>query len=224
MKKAFLLTLLTFAPYSWGALLTFQAAGSVEPGFFNVTIDGVLNNKLLCDEFVNVTAGQYNSLVVTLADVQANNLNAQSTTLRRAGVSATKTLAIYTYIAYLDGLAYAAPLATQALTAGDVVLANRWMVDGAKEGKSALIADGVGAGTGTLTTGARTLLSQAQSQVSISVDPNFKIYTSPLKSDGTRLTQELTGSGGGAVPEPVTALYLGAGLVAMGLARKSKRN
>ena len=224
MKRALLLTLLTFAPHSWGALLTYQLAGSTNPGFFNFTIDGVANQKLLCDEFLpNVTSETYNSVVVTLADVAANNANAQLTTLRRFGISATTALTFYRYVAYLDALAYAAPAATQAAVAASVVQANRWMIDGLKDGKTAnFLIGGTAAGTGPLPNAAQDLLTQVQSLApGFAVDPTFRIFTSPLMANGSRLTQEQTGITG-AVPEPVSALYLGLGLIAMGLRRKSK--
>ena len=225
MKKALLLTLLTFAPHSWGALLTYQLAGSTNPGFFNFTIDGVTNQKLLCDEFSpNVTSETYNSVVVTLADVAANNANAQLTTLRRFGISATTALTFYRYVAYLDALAYAAPAATQAAVAASVVQANRWMIDGLKDGKTAnFLLGGTAAGTGPLPNAAQDLLTQVQSLApGFAVDPNFRIFTSPLMANGTTLTQEQTGVVGGAVPEPISALYLGIGLIAMALVRKSR--
>lgn len=224
MKRALLLTLLTFAPHSWGALLTYHLTGSTNPGFFIFTIDGVANQKLLCDEFLpNVTSETYNSVVVTLADVAANNANAQLTTLRQFGISDTIALTFYRYVAYLDALAYAAPVATQASVAASVVQANRWMIDGLKDGKTAnFLLGGTAAGTGPLPNAAQNLLTQVQSLApGFAVDPTFRIYTSPLMANGTPLTQEQTGITG-AVPEPVSALYLGLGLVAMGLFRKSK--
>ncbi len=238
MKKVLLLTLLAFTPHSWGALLTYQLVGSTNPGFFNFTIDGVKNQMLLCDEFLpNVTSETYNSVVVTLADVAANNANAQLTllcqmnnakaqftTLCQSGISDTTALTFYRYVAYLDALAYAAPAATRAAVAANVVLANRWMIDGLKDGKTAnFLIGGTAAGTGPLTNGAQDLLTQVQSlAVGFAVDPNFRIFTSPFAANGSRLTQEQTGVVGGAVPEPASALYFGLGLIAIGLVRKSK--
>ena len=231
MKKALLIALMTLAPHSWGALLTYQLTGSVNPGFFNFTIDGVANQKLLCDEFLpNVTTETYNSVVVTLADVLANNANAQLTTLRKSGVAAATAYTFYRYVAYLDAIAYAAlGTASEAAVAADVVRANRWMIDGLKDGKTSnFIIGGTAAGSGALTNGAMNYLTQVQSLApGFAVDPNFKIYTSPVNASGARLAQEQTGiigGGGGAVPEPASILYIGMGLLSLGLARKSSKN
>ena len=226
MKKALLLTLLTFAPCSWGALLTYQQVGSINPGFFNFTIDGVINQRLLCDEFQpNVTSDTYNSVVATLADIAADNAAAQMTTLRKAGVSAVTALTFYRYVAYLDAIAYAAiGTATQDAVAGSVVQANRWMIDGLKDGKTSnFLLGGTAAGSGALPTASQNLLIQVQSLApGFAVSSDFKIFTSPLNAFGARLAQEQTGVVGGAVPEPASALFLGIGLVALGVIRKSK--
>ena len=101
------------------------------------------------------------------------------------------------------------------------------MIDGLKDGKTSnFIIGGTAAGTGALTNGAQNFLTQVQSLApGFAVDPNFKIYTSPLNASGARLTQEQTGvvgGGGGTIPEPATTLYLGLGLVAVGFLRKQR--
>ena len=218
MKRLFLLAFLALQPHLWGSLMQFEIVGSTNPGFFFFTIDGKPNQRLLCDEFYpNVTTLFYNSTVVTLADILADNAGAQLTTLRQNRVSASMAFIFYSYVAYLDAKAYAG-----SALAADVVLANRWMIDGLKDGKSGnFLQDYTTGGTGPLTNGAMALLQEVQSLAVVPVNAAFRIYTSPFDATGFRLTQEQTGFGG--VPEPSTFFLLGAGFGAMGVLRFIKR-
>ena len=223
MKQLLLASILILAPSSWGALLQYETAGSVSPGFFFFTIDGKQHQRLLCDEFnPNVTTSMYNSTVVTLADLMTDNAGAQMTTLRMSGVSSSTALMFYTYVAYLDAKAYAGTA-----QASDVVLANRWMIDGLKNGKTAdFLREGNTGGSGPLSQGAMNLLTEVQSQASFFINPTFRIFTSPLDASHARLTQEQTGyiddPASGAVAEPKTLLGFAVGLSAIAFLRWRK--
>jgi hypothetical protein len=222
MKKLILLSTFVLTQLSWGALMQYETIGSTNPGFFYFTIDGIAHQRLLCDEFFpNVSTTMYNSVVVTLADIFVDNAGARMTTLRKSGVSSSTALLFYSYVAYLDAKAY-----DGSASASDVVLANRWMIDGLKSGKSGdFIRGGTAAGSGPLTNNAMTLLTEVQSQVRFPVYSGFRIYTSPLDATGARLTQEQTGfveGAGGAVAEPSSLLLFGCGLLSIAYYRKSK--
>ena len=207
MGRVLVLACWAFHAQLHGALMQFETIGSQNPGFFFFTIDGKAGQKLLCDEFSpNVTSLLYNSNVVTLADVLVDNAAANFTTLRQHGVSASMAFTFYSYVAYLDAKAYAG----QALAA-DVVLANRWMIDGLKEGKSGnFVRDNTTGGTGPLTNGAMALLQEVQSLAVVPFNTAFQIYTSPVDRRGFRLTQEQTGFAG--VPEPSAVILQALGL------------
>ena len=220
MNRLLLVSILALASQTWGAVLQFDSNGSTNPGFFYFTIDGVPRQRLLCDEFnPNVTTSMYTSTVVTLADMFVDNAGAQLTTLRLSGVKASTAFLFYTYVAYLDAKAYAGTA-----LASDVVLANRWMIDGLKTGKTGdFLRDGTAGGSGPLTQRAMTLLTEVQTQTSFFLNSNFRIYTSPFDATGSRLTQEQTGyledPSSGAVAEPKSLLLFGLGLLAIAVFR-----
>lgn len=218
MKKMSFLVCLALQSQLWGAVMLFELVGSTNPGFFFFTIDGKAHQRLLCDEFYpNVTSLLYNSTVVTLADILADNAGAQLTTLRQNRVSATMAFTFYSYVAYLDAKAYAGTA-----LASDVVLANRWMIDGLKDRKSGdFLHDYTTGGTGPLTSGAMALLQEVQSLAVVPFNAAFQIYTSPFDATGFRLSQEQTGFAG--VPEPGMFFLLGATLAAGGALRFVKR-
>ena len=82
----------------------------------------------------------------------------------------------YSYVAYLDAKAYAGTA-----LASDVVLANRWMIDGLKDRKSGdFLHDYTTGGTGPLTNGAMALLQEVQSLAVVPLNASFQIYTSRL--------------------------------------------
>ena len=211
-----------FAPLSFCVLLQFETVGSTNPGFFFFTIDGNQHQRLLCDEFnPNVTTTLYNSTVVTLADLLVDNAGAQLTTLRQSGVNSSTALLFYTYVAYLDAKAYAGTA-----QASDVVLADRWMIDGLKNGRTGdFLRDNTTGGSGPLTQGAMKLLTEVQSQASFFINPSFRIFTSPLAAFGARLTQEQTGfiiDPGSAVAEPGTLAGFAVGLAAIAYYRRRR--
>ena len=223
MNRLLIASIFTFAPLSWGALMQYETVGSINPGFFLFTIDGKQHQRLLCDEFSpNVTTSLYNSTVVTLADMFVDNAGAQITTLRLSGVKASTALLFYTYVAYLEAKAYAGTA-----LASDVVIADRWMIDGLKNGKSGnFLRNGNGGGSGPLSQGAMSLLTEVQSQASFFINPTFRIYTSPFDASGARLTQEQTGfiedPASGSVAEPKTLLGFSVGLIAIAMLRWRK--
>lgn len=117
----------------------------------------------------------------------------------------------YSYVAYLDAKAYAG----QALAA-DVVLANRWMIDGLKEGESGnFLHDNTTGGTGPLTNGAMALPQEVQSLAVVPLNTAFQIYTSPVDRRGLRLTQEQTGFAGVPEPSAMLAHVFGLGVIVL---------
>ena len=180
-KCNILLLLLLISNSAWAAQITSNMffLGGVNPGFFKFSVDGV-DERLLCDQFFpNVTSEPYVANVATLADLTG-------TTLVLAGDP--DALRKYQEVAILDLLAYQDPS-----QAGDVVRANRIIVDG----------------SGPSTPNALALLSFVEGQNPASYDlSGFEIFVSQRIP-----TQEMTGF---PAPEPGGLALLGAAVLVLG--------
>lgn len=148
------------------------------PGWFIWDVDET-RRLLLCDQREpNVSTEPYTARVATLADLTG-------TQLLRQGMDAAEALQRYTQVAILSKLAYENPA-----LAGDVILANRHIVDG----------------SGALLPGPQSLLNWVQTQNAASYDLTGFMIFAPVSA----ISQEQVGY---FVPEPSTIVLIGFGLV-----------
>ena len=187
-RQTILLVLLLAGTSAWASQITSNMffLGGVNPGFFKFSVDGV-DEQLLCDQFFpNVTSQAYTANVATLADLTG-------TTLVLAGDP--DALKKYQEVAILDLVAYRDPS-----QAGDVVRANRIIVDG----------------SGPSTPNALALLSFVQGQNPANYDlSGFEIFVSQRIP-----TQEMTGF---PTPEPGGLALLGAAVLFLGNRLRHRR-
>ena len=186
MRNLILLCLLVGGPLGASQIqVSMLLVHETNPGFFTFSINGELHD-LLCDQLLpNATTLMYTSNVATLADLANTQLVANGD---------PAALLKYEQVAILDLRAYVDPT-----LAADVVRAARVIVDG----------------SGPITPGTQQLLDFVHAQNPANFDLSaFRIFTSPILTNGDRMTQEMTGFPvpvgvtGSPVPEPSSVLLL----------------